>query len=138
MTTTAPPEYRPHDGRTKGPTHEDFAKLPREHAALVDGMVISTENFGLAIQAKFVAHLAGVPARPTSPVSPVRFKRDDHGDVLAWDVLGAAYGVGTTPAEATTDWEHEAREVYADLAANAARLHPRLTRQLEFLRAYFG
>ena len=73
-------------------------------------------------------------------VPPLRLhlERTEDGGFVASDAFGAAYGSGGTVNEATANWETLAREHYEDLLREEQRLHPRLRRQLAFLRQLFG
>ena len=64
--------------------------------------------------------------------------QDDQGNLVVSDEVGAAYGVGATYGEAFAAWTESAREHYLDLRAAEHRLHPRMLRQLEYLRGVFG
>jgi hypothetical protein len=58
--------------------------------------------------------------------------------VIVADTDGVAYGEGPTFADAMEQWNDAAQEHYQELRQNEARLHPRMQRQLAFLRLIFG
>jgi hypothetical protein len=69
---------------------------------------------------------------------PALLLRRTQAGVIVADPVGAAWGAGASVSEAFAEWQELANEHFGDLRANEARLHPRMRRQLEFLRAVLG
>ena len=59
-------------------------------------------------------------------------------EVVFTDRHGITYGVGTSWMRAIEDWRRSAIEVYRILHAERKHLHPRMKRQLRWLRREFG
>ncbi len=72
------------------------------------------------------------------PLRSFAITRAANGDVIIADPIGAAYGIGASPSEALQQWEELARQHYKDLTREADSLHPRMLRQLHYLRRLFG
>lgn len=78
------------------------------------------------------------PGPSPLPADSLLVERDVNGDVIVGDPTGAAYGLGSTLGEAFQQWEEAARQHYQDLSEQADALHPRMLRQLQYLRRLFG
>lgn len=76
--------------------------------------------------------------RSSLPAGSFLVERDDNGDLIVGDPVGAAYGLGASFAEAVQQWEELARQHYEDIRREADSLHPRMTNQLRFLEQFFG
>ncbi len=136
MTATARTlPYRPRSDQTDTPSDEVTARLPHFLKLRIE---FGIERAIIPVLPPFCVYVGHTPDRETTNISPLRFGHDETGDVLAWDILGVAYGIGVSQAEAAAAWEADAREAYGDLQEHEPRLHPRLQRQLRFLRTYFG
>lgn len=72
------------------------------------------------------------------PTDGLLVEHDVNGDVIVGDPTGAAYGLGASLGEAFQQWEETARQHYQDLSEQADSLHPRMVRQLHYLRRLFG
>jgi hypothetical protein len=99
-------------------------------------------SWGLVEEEREVVRLHVEPkALPSARPLPLRsfvITRSDEGDVIVGDPIGAAYGVGASTGEAFLQWEETARQHYLDLSEQADALHPRMLRQLQYLRRLFG
>jgi len=78
------------------------------------------------------------PGPSPLPIDSLLVERDVNGDVIVGDPSGAAYGLGASLGEAFQQWEESARQHYLDLSEQADALHPRMLRQLQYLRRLFG
>jgi len=92
------------------------------------------ETLRLVIEPKPVVS----PGPSPLPIDSLLVERDVNGDVIVGDPSGAAYGLGASLGEAFQQWEESARQHYLDLSEQADALHPRMLRQLQYLRRLFG
>lgn len=79
-----------------------------------------------------------VASQGPPPARGLLVERDANGDVIVGDPVGVAYGVGPSVGEAVQQWEELARQHYGELAREPESLHPRMLRQLRYLRRRFG
>lgn len=61
------------------------------------------------------------------------FERDEFGQFVATDPVGAAVGTGASMAEAVEDWEFLANELLDEIEEFDGELHPRVARQRDYL-----
>ncbi len=131
----------PQPGRTTDPTNSDVDPGQRPSLELEWDDLNSweppaqTQVGGTTL----VVHV-GAPAVGSSAEAFQRLtvRLGEEGTVVVSDPEGGAYGVGQSFGEAMEHWRQAAREHYDELRLHQERLHPRMQRQLAFLRLVFG
>jgi len=89
-----------------------------------------------AVETLYVGEISHTPAEPSS--APVlSYSLDESGQVIVEDVLGAAYGVGHSPAEAAHEFFEALDTRLRLLRSRRTVLHPRLARELRELETLF-
>lgn len=75
---------------------------------------------------------------PVDSANALEVRTEPDGSVIVSDRFGAAYARAETFQEAFQGWLEEAGETRKALESEEGALHPRLTKQLQFLRVILG